>query len=320
LRAAFRIPRSINKRFNLLGPSSARRHPSMGEAKEPKDRIVAAPLEDVRKARGDALVAVPLEQVRSARGETLVALPRSKVASLKAFRRIRADRWFGAIGLALVLLGVALIFSWEKAPVVEKRYAVEWPLSTELLASDAARFTCPDVQCTGATETYTVNVNQTNVTAVTFWVQWNDDVAGENEDLSEGDRFEVTFSGPDGSNITSVTEQRVGGVAGMNMSYTFLLALPPDLGAVSPANNDAEAMALIGDRTTRNGTGDWTITVRLVSAVDDWNDPEQRNLAAAAGQKCPAGSPPNVCTRDTGNDYTFGFQITRYSLTIQRQF
>ena len=48
-------------------------------------------------------------------------MPRSKVAGLRAFRRVRADRTLGAIGALLLLIGVALIFAWEKPPPVEKK-------------------------------------------------------------------------------------------------------------------------------------------------------------------------------------------------------
>src|SRR5687767_12178167 len=74
--------------------------------------------------------AVPLEDVRRARGEQKVAMPRSKVASLRAFRRVRADRAFGALGIVLLLIGIALIFTWEKPPVIEKKFEVQWPLAT----------------------------------------------------------------------------------------------------------------------------------------------------------------------------------------------
>jgi hypothetical protein len=298
------------------------------EGPTPGDKIVAAPLEDVRKARGESLVAMPLEQVRSARGETLVALPRSKVASLRAFRRIRADRILGIIGLILVLIGILLIFTWEKPPEIVKKYGVEWPLTSEVLLSENATFTCNADPC-GVATPYSVTVDQTNVTAVTFWLQWTDDVAGENQDLSEGDEFQLEFSGPEGTNISNVRESRIGGRGGMNMSFTYVLSGIPDIGAVEPADNDEEAFALIGDRTNRTGIGDWKFTVTLLRAVDDWAPgpagDEARRTAEQGSQKCP-DSPQQLptggatCTRDPGNSYTFGFQITRYSVAIEKQY
>lgn len=291
------------------------------EAPKSGDKIIAAPLEDVRRARGEGVVAMPLEQARSARGQAFVALPRSKVASLRAFRRIRADRFLGILGLVLVLIGILLIFTWEKPPEVVKKYGVEWPLTSTILALENGHLTCAAYEC-GTEQAYPIIVDHENVTAVTFWLAWTDDVAGENRDLAEGDEFELEFAGPAGTNITTVSESRIGGKGGMNISYTFVIAQIPDIGALQPAENDEEALALLGDRTTRNGTGEWTFTVRLLRAGDAWGDDEARRLAEASAQKCPdtqgLGGP--ACTRDEGNDYTFGFQITRYSVAIEKQF
>ena len=293
------------------------------EAPKPDDKIIAAPLEDVRRARGDAIVAVPLEQVRSARGQAVVALPRSKVASLRAFRRIRADRILGTIGIILVLIGILLIFTWEKPPEIVKKYGVEWPLETITLESDNNTLACTSNPCAGAAaeRAYTVDVTQTNVTAVTVWLQWVDTVVGENEDLSEGDELQLTLTGPEGTNITNVVVAKVGGRAGENISLTYPMSGIPDVGAVQPADNDEQAYALIGDRTNRTGIGSWTITVKINRAGDNWNPTSPAGAEMrASGQKCPANSPAQVCEHDPGNAYSFGFQIVRYSVAIEKQY
>lgn len=258
---------------------------------------------------GSKLVAMPLEQARRARGEALMALPRSKVASLRAFRRIRADRIFGAAGLALVLVGVLLIFAWEKPPPVEKRFGVEWPQTNTMLDPVSDEFAAGD------SETYTFPVNGTNVTAVTFWLTWIDDVARPSSGQAEGDTFEIQVSGPEGSNV-SFTERRVGGQAGMNMSYTLPMSGIPDVASV-PAKSEEEARAALGDRTNQTGGGDWTITVRLVSANHSWESEDARN---AAGGMCPPQSIPNVCTFDPGNSFELHFQFATYEVQFKKLF
>lgn len=292
------------------------------EAPNPDDKIIAAPLEDVRRARGEGIVAVPLEQFRSARGQAVVALPRSKVASLRAFRRIRTDRLLGTIGIILVLIGILLIFTWEKPPEIVKKYGVEWPLETITLENDNNTLACSANPCAGAAaeRTYSIDVTQTNVTGVTVWLQWNDNVVGENEELSEGDELRLTLTGPEGTNITNVAVSKVGGRAGENISLTYPMSGIPDLGAVQPADNDAEAFALIGDKTNRTGIGTWTITVAIVRAGDDWGPSPVAAELRSNGQKCPPNSAQPVCTPDPGNDYNFGFQIIRYSVAIEKQY
>ncbi len=290
-------------------------------APKPDDKLIAAPLEDVRRARGEAIVAVPLEQVRSLRGEAIVALPRSKVASLRAFRRIRADRVLGTIGIIFVLLGILLIFTWEKPPEVVKKYGVEWPLETITLENDNNTLACTAADCPGAASerTYSVPVDQTNVTGVTVWLHWTDDIVGEGEDQSEGDTLELMITGPDGTNITNVAVRKVGGAAGENISLTYPMSGIPDVGAVQPADNDEEAWALLGDRSNRTGIGTWTLRVKILRAGDDWGTSTVADELQSSGQKCPSTA-PQVCVQDPGNDYNFGFQIIRYSATITKQY
>ncbi|HEX9816197.1 MAG TPA: hypothetical protein VGB18_04390 [Candidatus Thermoplasmatota archaeon] len=292
------------------------------EAPKSDDKVIAAPLDEVRRARGETMVAVPLEQVRSVRGQAVVALPRSKVASLRAFRRIRADRVLGTIGIIFVLLGILLIFTWEKPPEVVKKYGVEWQLETLTLENDNNTLVCTATGCPGAESerTYTIDVNQTNVTAVTVWLQWIDDVVGENEDQSEGDILQLTITGPDGTNITNVAVSKIGGSGGENISLTYPMSGIPDVGAVQPADNDEEAYALLGDRTNRTGIGAWSVTVKILRAGDDWGDSPLGDELQSSGQKCPANSQMPVCDPDSGNPYNFGFQIIRYTVAIEKQY
>lgn len=249
------------------------------------------------------IVAIPLEQARRAAGETRVALPRSKVASLRAFRRVRMDRILGALGVILTVLGIALMFTWEAAPIVEKKFKVEWPTTARSM-ENWTQF----VPATANTTSKTFNLAATNVTLVQISVGWRDEVG---DDALEGDRFHVTIEGPPGSNVSR--RQDLGTYLAHTANFSFPLSGIPDV-SNWPARTEQEARAGVGDRTNRTGTGEWKITVRLVKANHDYRPETPPDVKA--NDVCQDA----FCQRDPGQEFTLRFTYTTYTAKYSKLF
>lgn len=254
------------------------------EEKEPKPKIVA----------------VPLDRARRARGEGVVAMPRSKVASLRAFRRIRADRFFGVLGAILIAIGILLIFTWERPPVVPKTFSIEWATKAENVQNEAIQLTAAQ-----GSRTVSINVAGPNVTAVSWWMQWKDDQGDEG---SEADNFSIEVKGPPGANLTlpATTYQ----LLTANITRTFLMSGIPEITSV-PATTQAEARRKVGDQTNRTGIGTYEFVFSLKSLNGNWQDNTLRDRA-------PCSVP--YCTQDTRMDLTFHFEAITYSPVFKRNF
>lgn len=247
------------------------------------------------------LLAVPLERARRARGQSVVALPRSKVATLRAFRRIRMDRLLGVVGTLLVAIGIVLIFTWpQPPPPVEKKFGVEWPRTLVDKGTEQGNLAAQQAF------THTEEVDRPNVTHVTMWLTWQDDVGDE---AVEGDTFELEVQGPPGSNVT-FKSNRTGGQAGANMSFTFAMSGIPDVASV-PAATEDEARKTLGDRSNRTGMGSWTMTVRLLRAEGDWSNNDLRG-------RVPCQAPH--CTPDPGNSFELHFEYAVYQVAFKKLF
>lgn len=245
--------------------------------------------------------AVPLEQARRARGQSMVALPRSKVASLRAFRRIRMDRLLGLLGALLVAIGVLLIFTWPQPPTpVQKKFGVEWPQTMVDTGTESGYLQERGVFL------HAVQVDRPNVTYVSMWLTWKDDVGDE---AIEGDTFELEVQGPPGSNV-SFKGNRTGGQEGANMSFTFAMSGIPDVASV-PATTEEEARQTLGERTNGTGMGTWTMNVRLLRAEGDWNNNDLRGTV-------PCQAPH--CTPDPGNSFELHFQYAVYQVAFKKLF
>jgi hypothetical protein len=268
--------------------------------------------DEVAEKPAASLRAVPLDDVRRARGEQKVALPRSKVAGLRAFRRVRSDRLLGVVGLLLVLVGTTLIFTWEKPPPVEKKFGVEWPLTTHVLPDKAGR-RLVEGSPSGSTEATTMTVPSLNVTAVTITLTWEDDVG---KTAIEGDRLELEVKGPPGTNVSfKRNDTGLRGPTAGNISVTLPLSGIPDIASVA-ANSEAKARAAVGLRTNHTGTGDWTMTVRLLSAPG-----EVKNENARADPRlCSVPAETPICKPDGGNDYTLKFRFVTYEVHYKKLF
>lgn len=253
--------------------------------------------------------AVPLEDVRRARGEAKMAMPRSKVASLRAFRRVRADRTFGAIGILLLFVGLALIFAWEKPPEVEKKFGVEWPQSTirEPPISGAR------LAEGAAAQTHSYKLTVPNATAIVFSLVWKDDVGDK---PIEGDRLEMKIEGPPGITLVNATLNDTGdGKTGGNITFPVALNGIPDIASVNADTNES-AFQAVGDRTNETGIGDWKISVRVLSAPGNY-----ANEGNANPDLCRPGTPTTpYCTPDGGQAYEVHVSYTTYSLRLKKLF
>lgn len=263
--------------------------------------------DDADKDPKSQIRAVPLEDVRRARGEGRVAMPRSKVAGLRAFRRVRADRTMGAIGILFLLIGVALIFAWEKPPAVEKKFGTEWVIETsEMRTIQGARL------AEGApAAAHDFQLDATNATVIVFSLVWTDDVGDQ---AIEGDRLQIQVEGPPGTNVTNATRNDTGGQQGGNITIPIRLNGIPDLASVNAGTEEA-ALAAVGDRTNRTGIGPWKVSVRVLDAPDDIKDNRIRDPNVC---RIPSATP--VCVPDGGEDYQVLISYATYKLRLKKLF
>lgn len=239
--------------------------------------------------------AVPLEKVREAGGRKLIPVPRSKVASTRAFRRVRSDRIAGAVGIFLVFVAALLLFTWPQ-PVVKKppAFDVEWPETSHEVYNESALHLTRD----GATRTATqeIQIDDANITRITLHTRWRDDVGDQD---FEADNVSFELRGPTELNVTLKVINSAGKDAFVTQSRNATVGKRPDV-REALGRTEAEAWANLGDHTTRNGTGKWTLTVTLLYAGDDYKDDFTRD----SGQPCPRQPPQGtaLCIPDDGND------------------
>lgn len=251
------------------------------------------------------IIAVPLEEARRAKGEARVALPRSKVAGLRAFRRIRSDRLLGVLGVIVTVIGVALMFTWEAPPVIEKKYKVEWPATTHSVENWTKLLTPAS-----PTDTKTFPINAKNVTEVVISVYWKDTVGDVG---MEGDQFAISVKGPASSGV-DVKDLDLRIWLEHRRTFTFSLSGVPELASVA-ATNDAQARTAIGDKSNDTGSGDWQVTMRLLRANHDY-DPGFDDPAVKERNVC---NEP-FCTTDTGQDFIVSITYVTYSLKYTKLF
>jgi hypothetical protein len=227
---------------------------------------------------------VPVQKVREAKGEVRIPVPRSKVAATRAFRRLRADRVAGVLGLALILIAGALLFTWPQPPAPrEPTYSEHEVFQQEVTLTRQAPAFEQDL-----------DFSNLNVTRVTVELRWRDDVGQAPIDW---DTVRVELIGPASANLTIVIESTTGPQEVFE-SRNGTLRAPPEIRDV-PARTDEEAWQALGDHSDANGTGAWRLRISTVDFRDQWNDNTSRNLGQECPENPPQGSP--VCTPDLRN-------------------
>ncbi len=251
----------------------------------------------------DEVVPVPVETLREARGEKIVAVHRSKLASLRPFRRIRADRILGVIGVIALAAALILLFTWENPPEEEPSWPVEWDEAEHVpINATTSSLSEPGSGGPGQTvqseEEHTFDVDEQNVTRVQVSVWWRDDIGNE-EGPPAGDEFNVTLYGPDGSGI-EVAARNIGNISETRyINITIPLAATPTIGE-APVETEQEARAYVAENAnaTTAGIGQWRVVVEMVDAGDAGDYPPE------VGECTPAAELAGQCTIDTGNDYS----------------
>lgn len=149
------------------------------------------------------------------------------------------------------------IFYTEAAPYTApvKRYAAEFPRDT--VPGPNGQGTATDGQTTSST----MNLNQTNITAVTFEFDFTD-----NYRFSSLSPAGVTFKVTSPNNVTAESNLRPG--AGTFTTVTAApVCVPPDSAAiVADGLDEATRQAASKFPPSENGTGDWTIEVTVTRA------------------------------------------------------
>jgi hypothetical protein len=259
------------------------------------------------------IVAKPLDEVREARGEKLVAVQRSKLASLRAFRRARADVAFGTLGVVVILLAGVFIFTWEPPTVVEPSVGVDWPTTRTVLLNETVSLKTPDPNKYPPTQTTyensttrSVSVVQSNVSAFFVTVFWVDDVGNDN---FGGDEVQVTLTAPSGFPLSLPAQRNVAFVgSGMWINFSVPVTDLPTMASV-PVATEEEARAYVNANVppSRNGTGTWTVKIDLMRA-GDW-------YAPGVSRDTPCNDPTEragLCRRDMGNDVKVLVSIDTY--------
>lgn len=240
---------------------------------------------------------VPLDEARKARGQGRYPVARSKVATSRAFGRVRADRLFGFVGVAIIIASLFLVFTWEKPVKVAPTVPVQWQ---DEAYGHVGRLEMPAnlrvLTDEGASITWHLNISQVNVYRVNFTFQWVDDVGDE---IIEYDMLSYEVMGPFQSNLTR--GQTAVRQPSYNAQEIFRPVTLPNK-ALWEARDPDEARAAVREAQPdmRNGTGDWTVVVTLDDLADDFSDETTRERL---NRQCPAADPTNVfpfrCTPDT---------------------
>lgn len=251
------------------------------------------------------IVARLLEEVRRARGDRRIAYSRSKVATLRAFRRVRADRVFGVFGTVLVVVAVGLIFTWEKKPPEQVAVSLAWKEDDRSLPDQNQTLGSPR-----ETQVYSFEVSDVNVTRVHVHLFWIDDVASGPFDW---DNVSVRIDGPPETNVS----RDLPGLAwtfqwGVNVSVNLRVQDTPQSPSQFQVRSEAEAEQLLGDRTGRIGTGIWRVYVTLEEAKGNASSSLTGSLA------CPTTSASVVCTPDPGNWVRVGLTYQTYRPEFRR--
>lgn len=244
--------------------------------------------------------AVPIQEVRRAQGDVRVPVVRSKLASTRAFRRIRADRFFGTLGILFILVAALLVFKWEQTVPVTPAFSIGWDEATNPSPSKSETATE-----TERTKIFEFAVQGQNITRVHLWAFWKDTVGDQ---PIEQDNLTIEVEGPGGNN-TTVTLKRenlfaTSFVTGRNETFNVPIQDVPEVRRVA-ASTQAQARALVEERVHPNtfGSGTWKVTVTLNDAVDDYKDETLRYLG-----NCPDQSPPTACIPDKDQQVTVGFE------------
>ena len=260
----------------------------------------AVPLEDKRRAEGTDLRAVPIEDVRRAKGAPVVAVQRAKVSGTRAFRRTRADRAWGAIGVVLCLVGAWMVFNWVPPVEIAPSVGVEWP--EETFARENETLSIPRGQ---PSLVFPIQVDEANITQMTVTVTWVDDVGDE---PFEWDTVELNLTGPEATGIRLTSQTRGDNVVGATVKLSERVSPKPDTRSV-PASDLEEAERLLGDQSNRTGTGEWTLEIYLDKVRDNF---ESNNARIAFSDQCPQQGVPEACTYDPGQDLLVAVEYTAF--------
>ncbi len=262
------------------------------------------------------LRAVPLEKVRGVRGETKIPVPRSKVATTRAFRRIRADRAAGVLGLVALLVTMWLLFNWELAPEPPPRtYSVRWIDQQVSLPDDVIFIPADATQDAPFSKTYSITDH--NVTRIIFNVTMQDDVGNDGQ---EEDILNFRLGGPEAANLTLVIDQKE---APYDREMTYYangtVVTPPNVLEV-PARDIDEAVAALGDHMNGNdnGTGTWTLTAWFTFVGDDMGNIPPGGGPGDEPAQCPADpiATGTVCQEDPGNNVTVRIAYKVYHVEL----
>lgn len=194
---------------------------------------------------------------------------------------MKRDLVIGIVGAAILLAAMVGVFRYEAARAGDA-FDVAWTTETSAGPSTSGQ------TAEGAESQVTLSVNQTNLTSLTFFLNWTDDIG-------DPDEFELTVIDPDG-----VSQTVTGSTGSLAVTFSNLSATPPPTRTLGQDEADARAR-LAQANTGTAGIGTWSFVVRLVDAGD---------------QSVPAAGVP--ITEDTGNAWTLETRQESYAPQLSR--
>lgn len=154
--------------------------------------------------------------------------------------------WLGAAALALLAgLVAVLAFTGGDPDATPLAYGVEWPVEDGPSTVEEGQLE------EGRNETHTFELERANVTEVTVWLNWTDDVG-------DPDEFSLEVRPPNGTPVANASTNE-------SIELTFTLREPPQLNVVEAVNR-SQAHDRVGQEAGDAGQGTWETVVSLESA------------------------------------------------------
>ncbi len=241
-------------------------------------------------------------------------------------RGSRLDAVVGVLGAALVVFSALLVQILPEEEIVLPQFQVSFE---EVPGPDQP--TSRDAFAEGETKAFEYLIEEDSITAITFTIGWEDDVAA-----SEPDQFRVRLIDPDGVEV--LTKLHANAAARRNAEpqggepmfvadpFEARLGYSPNsrpqsliVEGVSRSETADDVLERVAPDYVAGGAGVWTIEVTLVDA----GDCSTNDLGLVPVPLCtdpagnPIGSPDDPANHDTGNEFAVTlFTYTRYEPVV----
>lgn len=154
----------------------------------------------------------------------------------------------GAVGTAVLVAAMVGLFFYERAQF--EAYEVSW---TQREADDGTRSGTLEA---GASESYTFTASEQRLAGVSAALTWSDDAGAP-------DTFELAIQGPNG------TYQQTAEGDASPLEIEIPVKETPETTKMTARSLEGARQQVNASASWTNGTGEWSMTVTLVSAPGD---------------------------------------------------